>query len=142
MAVSPAAEQIPQASDPLVAPAATRAPARRPAISELRSTSRLSGPGVMVRISDKTANAAILSIIALPSFSCRHGLWRRHVRILEFGRAGASLSGFLPGWVVAGVSAQCGAEIGEQLPAVPDAYGCGWVGRGIAQLVDRDSRPA
>src|SRR5215471_12992966 len=68
MAVSPAAEQIPQASDPLAAPPATRAPVRRPPSSELRSTSRLSGPGVTVTISDKTANAATLVIIALPAF--------------------------------------------------------------------------
>src|SRR6266700_3472641 len=142
MAVSPTAEQIPQASDPLGAPAATRAPARRPASSELRSTSRLSGPGVTVTISDNTANAAILSIIALPAFPCCHGPWHRHVRIPGFGRAGHRLSSFLSGRVVAGVRAQYLAEIGEQLPAVPDAHGCGRVGRGVAQLVDRDPRPA
>jgi|SRR6516225_11978326 len=70
MAVSPAAEQIPQASDPLAAPPATRAPVRCPASSEPRSTSRLSGPGVTVTISDNMANAAILVIMALPAFPC------------------------------------------------------------------------
>ena len=40
--------------------------------------------------------------------------------------------------IVARVGAQCRAEISEQLSAGPDAPGRGRVGRGVAQLVDRD----
>ena len=62
IAVSPAAEHRPQNRDPLAAPPAIRVPVCLPPRSELRRTSRLSGPGVRVRISDKSANAAMLFI--------------------------------------------------------------------------------
>src|SRR6266700_5556602 len=129
MAVSPAAEQIPHASDPLVAPAATRAPARRPARSELRSTSRLSGPGVTVRISDKTANAAILSIMALPAFlaATARGIvvtFESESSVVPVHRC--RLSAGMGSR--RGVGAQCRTEVGEQPLALPTAHGCGRAG--------------